>query len=81
MRKWNETEIVVTMQMPGHETPMHVPGVLIMENMTAGEIDCAMMQASKFIVAELVARGKMGYFFKKRMKSEVPQPRYMDDGY
>ena len=65
MRKGNETEILITMQMPGQKTPMPIPGVLITEGMTEQEITHAMIRSSKFVVAELVVRESMRYFPKE----------------
>ena len=78
MRKGNEAEVVVTLQMPVQK-PIHIPGVLIMEGMTAKEIERAMIEVSKLVVAELVASGKMCYFSyvgneKVREKEECPKP-------
>ena len=70
MRKGNETEILITMQMPGQETPMPVPGILIIEGMTEQEIVRAMIQSSKFVVAELVMRESMRYFPRISRKIE-----------
>ncbi len=70
MRKGNETEIIVTMRIPEQETLIHVPGILIAEGMTAGEIRNVMMDVSKFIIEVLVANGKMRYFPKEMKKLE-----------
>ena len=70
MRKGNETEIIVTMRIPEQKTPIHVPGILIAEGMTAGEIGNVMMDVSKFIIEVLVANGKMRYFPKEMKKLE-----------
>ena len=70
MRKGNETEVLITMQMPGQGTPMPVPGILIIEGMTEQEITRAMVQSSKFVVAELVIRESMRYFPKEIGKIE-----------
>ena len=88
--KGNETKVVVTMQMPGQKTPMHVPGVLIKEGMTEQEITQTMIEISKFIVAEIVMRGSMRYFPKEVEKIEglanllpdLPKNKpEIDDGY
>ena len=78
--KGNETKVVVTMQMPEQE-PIHIPGVLITEGMTSIEIERAMIEVSKLVVAELVVSGKMCYFSKVKVSPEVPNLDTVDDGY
>ena len=85
MKKGNETEVIVTLQMPVQK-PMHIPGILIMEGMTAKEIERAMIEVSKLVVTELVASGKMCYFSyvgngKVKVRPKVPNLDTVDDGY
>ena len=70
MRKGNETEIVISMKMPGEDTPAHIPGVLIFEGMTEREIERAMINSSKFIINRLILSGAMRYFPKEMRKIE-----------
>ncbi len=70
MKKGNETEVVITMQMPGQDAPMHIPGLLIMEGMTVQEIERCFRGVISLIVEQLVATGKMRYFPKEEGKIE-----------
>ena len=70
MKKGNETEVVITMQMPGQETPMHVPGLLIYEGMTKREIEHGFQGVIALIIEQLILAGKMRYFPKEVEKIE-----------
>ena len=90
MKKGNETEVVITMQMPGQDAPMHIPGLLIMEGMTVQEVERCFRGVIRLVVERLIAAGKMRYFPKEEGKIEglanllpdLPKnlPR-IDDGY
>ena len=73
VRKGNEAEVAVTLQIPGQE-PMHIPGVLIKEGMTAKEIERAMIEVSKLVVAELIISGSMYYFSKVKVNARNYNP-------
>ena len=70
MRKGNETEINITVHMPGQDSPMHVPGLLIMEGMTKREIEHGFQGVIELIIEQLILAGKMRYFPKEVGKIE-----------
>ena len=77
MKKGNETEVLITLKIPGQETPMAIPGVFIMEGMTEKEIEYAMLRSTRLLVEYLVRNGSMRYFPKEIGKIEglVDLPR------